>query len=167
MNLKVGGSNPILGNTSTMNVFFITLCSCMVYCNTFYYQEMARIYPPYQKPRNAKVSTFWRFPLNAKNSWRKPCLLPASKKFEILGTTLYIPNLRTLLLIGLSLPFAQHEIVPVLSMTISHCGSLLGIRYLGWYIIGYKVRTGKLDGKTETFETLEVLLVSAWAKEVH
>ena len=44
---------------------------------------------------------------------------------------------------------------------------LLGIRYLGWYIIGYKVRTGKLDAKTETFEALEVLLVSAWAKEVH
>ena len=45
-------------------------------------------------------------------------------------------------------------------MAISHCGSLLGIRYLGWYIVGYKVLTGKLDAKTETFEALEVLLRS-------
>ena len=74
--LKVGGSNPLQGYTATMDVYFITLCSCMVYCNTFYYQEMARIYPPSQKPQNAKVSTFWRFPPNAKNSWREPCLLP-------------------------------------------------------------------------------------------
>ena len=54
----------------------------------FLLQEMARIDPPNQKTRNAKVSTFWRFPPNAKNSCREPCLLPASTKFEILGTTL-------------------------------------------------------------------------------
>ena len=59
VNLKVGGgSNPLLGNTSTMDVFFITPCSCMVFCKTFYYQEMARIYPPNQKIQNAKFSTF-------------------------------------------------------------------------------------------------------------
>ena len=50
--------------------------------------------------------------------------------------------------------------MPFLSTTISHCGSLLGIRYLGWYIVAYKVQTGKLDAKTETFEALEVLIRS-------
>ena len=69
MNLKVGGSNPLLGN----GCFFITPRSCMVFCKTFYYQEMARIYPPNQKIQNAKFSTFWRFPPNAQNSWREPC----------------------------------------------------------------------------------------------
>ena len=76
VHLNVGGSNPLLRNISSIDVIFITLCSCMVYCITFYYQEMACIYPPSQKPLNAIVSTFSRFPANAKNSRREPCLLP-------------------------------------------------------------------------------------------
>ena len=37
----------------------------MVFCKTFYNQEMALIYPPNRKIKNAKFSTWWRFPPNA------------------------------------------------------------------------------------------------------
>ena len=85
--LKVGGSIPFLSILLPWMFFHYTLQLHGI-LQYFLLQEMACIDPPNQKTRNAKVSTFWRFPPNAKNSCREPCLLPASTKFEILGTTL-------------------------------------------------------------------------------
>ena len=61
VNLKVGGSNPLLGSTSTMDVFFITPRSFMVFCKTFYYQEMARIYPPNAQNSGCQIFYFLTF----------------------------------------------------------------------------------------------------------
>ena len=37
--------------------FFITTCSCMLFCKTFYYQEKACIYPP--NARNSECQIFY------------------------------------------------------------------------------------------------------------
>ena len=41
--------------------FFITPRSCMVFCKTFYYQEMARIYPPNAHNSECQILYFLRF----------------------------------------------------------------------------------------------------------
>ena len=71
VNLKVCGSYPLLVSLTWM--CFITTCGGMVFCNTFYYQDMAPIYPPNAQNSECQLSTFWCFPPNAQNSCREPC----------------------------------------------------------------------------------------------
>ena len=69
-----------------MDVFHYTR-SCVVFCKTFYYQEMARIYPP--NAQNSECQIFYFLTFSAERSKFLERTLPAaSKKFEILGTTL-------------------------------------------------------------------------------
>ena len=63
VNRKVGGSYRLLG--STMDVYHHTL-SCMVFCKTFYYQEMARIYPP--NAQNSECQIFYFLTFSAERS---------------------------------------------------------------------------------------------------
>ena len=46
--------------------FFITPRSCMVFCKTFYYQEMARIYPP--NAQNSECQIFYFLTFSAERS---------------------------------------------------------------------------------------------------
>ena len=62
MNLKVGGSNPLL----IAGCFFITPRSCMVFCKTFYTQEMVRIYPP--NAHNSECQIFYFLTFSAERS---------------------------------------------------------------------------------------------------
>ena len=62
MNLEVGGSTPLLGT----GCFFITPRSCMVFCKTYYYQEMARIYP--LNAHNSECQIFYFLTFSAKRS---------------------------------------------------------------------------------------------------
>ena len=61
VNLKVGVSNPLLGNTSIPDIFPLHPCSCTVFRKTFYYQEMARIYPPNAQNSECQIFYFLTF----------------------------------------------------------------------------------------------------------
>ena len=64
VNLKVDGSNPPLGNTSTIDVIFITPCSSMVFCKSFYFYGSHFS----AEPENSEYQIFYFLTLSAERS---------------------------------------------------------------------------------------------------
>ena len=82
--LKVGGSNPLLGNTTTKGIFWLHPAVAWYFARLFITKRWLAFIHRTLKIQNAKFSTFWCFPPSAQNSWREPWL---AQQHAISGNT--------------------------------------------------------------------------------
>ena len=71
VNLKVGGSYPLLGNTCTTDVFSLHPAVVWYFARLFITKRWLAFIHRTPEIQNPKFSTFWRFPPKAQNSWRE------------------------------------------------------------------------------------------------